>query len=329
MPLLSEIGEFGLIDRLRALDIVQGIGDDAAVLTPPPAHDLLVTTDALVEGVHFSFDWLSWNTLGWKSAAVNLSDLAAMGAVPAGMVLSLGFRENTTMDDVLAFYEGISDLLKAANITCPVVGGDITASPNGTTISVTAFGYTPSGQALRRCGAIPGDDVWASGTIGDSAAGLRLLQSMDFGKDDDLPSVLRKHLYPVPRVNEARAGAETGAIHAMIDLSDGLAGDLGHILEESRVGAVIEETLLPLSEDMRAVCGDYCWDPLDLALHGGEDYELLFTADPSRRLELQGIFDRLHTPITRIGAITDAPGLFFHRLGGVMEPLEPRAYQHF
>ncbi|HEY3267965.1 MAG TPA: thiamine-phosphate kinase [Armatimonadota bacterium] len=324
--LVSEVGEFGLIERLRRLDVVRGVGDDCAVLRPPDGHELVITADALIEGVHFRHEWTTWRDLGWKSLAVNFSDVAAMGALPAGALLTLGLRADTRVSDVEQFYLGAASLIASASEDAAIVGGDIVASPLATAISVTAFGFVPTGQALRRSGARAGDEIWVSGTLGDSAAGLLLRQA------DRVGAYLKaRHDAPEPRVWQGRAVRRAGAVSAMIDISDGLAGDLGHILEESRVGAVIESGAIPLSGELRAACTDNGWDPLDLALHGGEDYELLMTVNPDRAAEAKNAAQgaRGGVPLTRIGRIVNGTGVIMISEDGSSAPIAPRAFRHF
>jgi thiamine-monophosphate kinase len=317
MQPVSDIGEFGLIARLRNLDVVRGIGDDCAVVAPPAGRDLVMTADALVEGVHFRHEWTSWRDLGFKSMAVNLSDLAAMGAAPLGVLVCLGLRADAATASVMDFYEGAAELLAQHGVS--VVGGDIVASPTATMVSVTAYGHVAAGEALRRRGARPGDAIWVTGTLGDSAAGLRLLRE----GGGDFPALVHRHTRPIPRIREGAALAASGGVHAMMDISDGLAGDLGHLCEESEVGALIDAAALPIGADVREAAAQYGWDPLDLALHGGEDYELLFATAPGRDAPSAGC------AVTRIGIIESRPGLRIGDDGGRVTPLEARAFRHF
>jgi thiamine-monophosphate kinase len=318
MSLVSEIGEFGLIERLRALDVVQGIGDDCAVVAPPPDHDLVMTADALVEDVHFRHVWTGWRDLGYKSMAVNLSDIAAMGAAPLGILVTLGLRSDTESTSVLELYEGAAEALRPLGAV--IVGGDMVASPTATVVSVTAYGSLPRGTAATRAGALAGDAVWVTGSLGDSAGGLRLLR----GGTGDFPELVTRHNRPTPRVLEARQLIRTGAVHAMMDVSDGLAGDLGHLCRMSGLGATIDEPALPYSAELRAASKHFDWDPLALALHGGEDYELLFTTHPSLAPpSLDGC------RVTRVAVMEPAPGLRLRRRDGTVVSLDARGFQHF
>jgi thiamine-monophosphate kinase len=219
--------------------------------------------------------------------------------------------------DVLDFYHGAGDLLDESG--AGIVGGDIVASPTATMVSVTAYGAVAAGAALRRAGARPGDAIWVTGSLGDSAAGLRLL----LAGAPDFPALVHRHTRPVPRIREAAALAAGGAVHAMMDISDGLAGDLGHLCDESGTGALLDRAALPLSTDLRAAAARHGWDPMDLALHGGEDYELLFTTEPDWDARAAGC------PLTRIGVMESEPGLRIRDGEGRVTPLEAKAFRHF
>jgi thiamine-monophosphate kinase len=322
--LVSDLGEFGLIERLREMEIVRGIGDDCAVMSPPDGFDLVMTADALIENVHFKHEWTDWGRLGWKSIAVNLSDIAAMAAAPAGFLITLGLRSDTTVEDVVEFYDGASGLLGLYR--SPIVGGDIVSAEH-TSISVTAFGYVERGKAVTRSGAKPGDDLWVTNTLGDAEAGLRLLQA---GQAKACPAFYSRHTRPVPWLPTSWLVAQAGIAHAMIDVSDGLAGDLGHICEESGVGAVIEETALPTAPELAQLAPVMGWDPLDLALHGGEDYQLLIAAEPGHERLMAAIQEEVSPPtLTRIGHIVEGSGITLVRRDGSSIALKPRAFQHF
>jgi thiamine-monophosphate kinase len=185
-----------------------------------------------------------------------------------------------------------------------------------------------TGKALRRNGAVPGDDLWVTGTLGDSAAGLRLLQTVSGSEGWYLKTA---HNAPEPRVWQGRAALESGVVHAMMDISDGLAGDLGHMVRESGVGAIIEEQALPFSMEFLAACAQYGWDPVDLALHGGEDYELLMAVAPGQgesvKLAVEAAFGNI--PLTRIGTIVEGNGITLRRSDTTEEPIKAKAFTHF
>ena len=279
---LKELGEFGLIERIKeavggAPEGVLGIGDDCAVLPQAGGMETLVTTDMLVEGSHFLRDDIPARLLGWKSAAVNFSDIAAMGGRPIGSFLSLGLPrglDTDWMDGFTAGYRECSDYCGA-----PLLGGDTTTSQAGICINVTVLGECASGRSRKRSDAVPGDLVCVTGPLGDSGGGLQvILKGVE--RDAAAGALVARHYRPVPRVREGMALAATPGVHAMMDISDGIASDLRHILKASGAGAEIRTADIPLSAELRQVCARQGWDELDLALTGGEDYELLFTMAP-------------------------------------------------
>lgn len=281
-------------------DVRAGIGDDAAVLVPPPGRELAVAMDTLVAGVHFP-EATRAADLGWKSLAVNLSDLAAMGAEPAWMLLSLTLPE-ADRDWVRDFGAGLADL--AGRFDVALVGGDTTRGPLAVTVQATGF-VTPS-EALRRDGARTGDDIHVTGTLGDAAAGLAVVQgALDAG---DASDALRGRLdRPSPRVAAGRALA--GVASACIDLSDGLAQDLEHVLAASGRGARLELDALPASRALRAAVPD-AGRRRRMQL-SGDDYELCFTASPDRRETVARLAGELDLPCTRVGEITAGSGIDF------------------
>lgn len=323
---VRDIGEFGLIDRIGRNPAVRGIGDDAAVLTPPPGHDLVVTADALIEGVHFRLDWTPWRDLGWKAMAVNVSDLAAMGARPAGLLVTLGLKPDACVEDIEAFYAGAAELVDAFGGF--IAGGDIVAAPSATAISVTAFGWVETGRAVARSGMRPGDELWVTGTLGDSAGGLRALEGSLRGPD--CGALVVRHNRPTPRVWEAEAAVGTGAVRAMIDLSDGLAGDLGHMCRASGCGAGLDAAAIPISGNLREAAAACEWDCLDLALRGGEDYELLMAVTPGEGDAVRAAVGMAAgTSLTRVGSVVSGTGITLTHSDGRAEPLAPQAFRHF
>ena len=303
------LDEFGLIERIarraRArADIALGIGDDAALLQMPDGQQLAVTADTLNAGVHFPIETLPAD-IGWKALAVNLSDLAAMGATPAWCTLSLSLPQADAawLD---GFIEGFFTLADASGIA--LVGGDTTQGP--LSVSITAMGAVPAAQALRRDGARAGDDVWVSGAPGEAAAALRLWQHAQLDvrapADDVHIEMLRQRLQrPVPRLQLGQA--LRGLAHAAVDVSDGLLADLHHIAERSGVGAVVWADALPLLLALRATFGVEA--ARDCILRGGDDYELCFTAATERRDAVQALSSRLALPLTRIGKIVTGSGV--------------------
>lgn len=275
---LKDLGEFGLIDRIssrfKAPDGVIGIGDDCAVLPQNSGRETLVSTDMLVEGTHFLLDDIPARDLGWKSAAVNFSDIAACGGKVTGSFLSLALPQGISEEWMDGFVDGFREMSQEAG--APLLGGDVTSSPDRLCINVTVLGETAAGRAKLRSTARPGDLVCVTGPLGDSAAGLKLILE-GLPRDERLIS---RHYRPRPRLKEGLALSGMDEVHAMMDISDGVASDLRHILDASGVGAIIDTAALPLSPGLIEVCDRYGWDAVRLALCGGEDYELLFTVTP-------------------------------------------------
>ena len=318
--------EFALIDRYFAAprrqrpDVVLGIGDDCALLIPPVGQQVAATMDTLVAGVHF-FANADPTGLGHKALAVNLSDLAAMGATPAWAMLALTLP-HADEDWLERFCQGLFAL--ADRYDMQLVGGDTTHGP-ATLITLQVQGFTPPGLALRRTGAQPDDGIYVTGTPGD--AGLALAAA--FGKVEVAPEYrgyLQQRLErPEPRI--AQGLALRGIASAAIDISDGLAQDLGHILQRSGVGAQLEVDRLPLS---RALAASLDRDTaLRMALASGDDYELCFTAPPDRAALLTAVAADWDCRCTGIGIITEEPGLQLCRADGSAFPLERAGYDHF
>lgn len=278
---LSDLGEFGLIGRIRDLfpapEGVTGIGDDCAVLPQRSGRDTLVSTDMLVEGTHFLRADIPPYRLGWKSAAVNVSDIAGMGGRPTATFLSVALPADLDADWMGEFLRGYADL--SGRFGVALLGGDTTASPDRICINVAVLGECPSGAARLRSAARPGDCICVTGPLGDSAAGLKaILDGVE--RDADVQALIDRHYLPLPRVEEGLQLAATPGVHAMMDISDGIGSDLGHILEASGCGARIDVAARPLSPALRRVCARLGWDAPALAIGGGEDYELLFTCTP-------------------------------------------------
>jgi thiamine-monophosphate kinase len=305
---VSEIGEFGLIAQLSKMaqqtadqhqaawqQLIVGIGDDAAAYFSNNEIQL-ATVDSLVQDVHFSFSYMSWRELGWKSIAVNLSDIAAMGGVPRYALVSLGLPGNTEVKNVIDLYRGMFDI--AGKFGLAIVGGDTVGSPF-VFISVTVVGGAGEKKRnmLRRSAAKPGDKIAVTNSLGASAAGLEMLKN-NLKFIPKLAKQLRQaHLMPNPRVNEGQLLVEKG-VKCGMDISDGLTGDLAHICMESRVGALINVDLVPVAPAVKECFGQRS---LKLALTGGEDYELLFTARPA---VMNKVKKAIQCPVTVIGEIT-------------------------
>lgn len=301
---MSDLGEFGLIERLKGVldkpqsdDLIVGIGDDAAVWRVGDEF-VIATTDTMVEGVHFEIGRAPWADLGWKALATNVSDIGAMGGTPLFALITLAIPPSTATDDVELIYAGLSECARKYGVA--IVGGDTVRAPQ-MAISVSLFGKAERRDGepllLRRDGARVGDIIAVTGTLGDSAAGLRRLQK-DGPSEDPL---VRRHLWPRPPLSAGRIAVETG-ITCGIDVSDGLLQDVGHICERSSAGAVLRAKDVPFSSELRDAYPD---DALGLACTGGEDYELVLVGD-------KDLLDAVASSIglvqlTAIGEIVDDP----------------------
>lgn len=319
-------GEFSLIaryfDRVRSsrLDVETGIGDDCALLTVPDKQTLAISTDTLVSGVHFLAD-IDPGDLARKALAVNLSDLAAMGADPAWLTLALTLP---SVDEawLQAFSDSLFTQLNYYNMQ--LIGGDTTRGPLSITLGI--HGFVPEGRALKRSGAKPGDWIYVTGTPGDSAAGLAILQRrLAVASQEDADYLVKRHLDPTPRLLFGQA--LRGLASAAIDLSDGLISDLGHILHASGCGARIDLDTMPLSGAVtRHVAADLA---LRWSLSGGEDYELCFTVPELNRGALEVAVSHLNITWTCIGQIcADSEGMTFLREGKPVT-LVWKGYDHF
>ncbi|MBN2054393.1 thiamine-phosphate kinase [bacterium] len=327
-----ELGEFGMIRRIAAHltpagPEAVGIGDDCAVIHRAGADSLLLTTDLLVERIHFlpGADPL---LLGRKAMAVNISDIAAMGGIPCWALISIALPPNLEVAYIDALYEGINQV--GDEFTTTVVGGDTTASKQDLMISVTLAGECPRGQVLLRSGARPGDLVMVTGPVGSSAAGLRLLLDGDKEALADFPRLVAAHLDPTPEVRAGRIIAASGQATAMIDVSDGVMADLGHICEQSGTGARIDAAAIPIHQDCRIAARRLHLEPLHWALSGGEDYRLLCTIDPAGANDLG---ERLRgagcPPPAVIGVIIAEPRLLVIDHEGRPLDVVDRGWDHF
>jgi thiamine-monophosphate kinase len=295
---VSELGEFGLIDLLAKMagggdkHLLVGIGDDAAAWQGDDSVQL-ATVDSFIQDVHFPLGLASWKELGWKALAVNLSDMAAMGGLPRYALVSLALPDNTEVDDVTTLYTGMLELAKQFGVS--LIGGDISRAPL-VAITITVFGSSPKGQILTRSTAKAGELVAVSGELGAAAAGLEMLtKKLKF--DPKISASFRNaFLHPLPRIAEGQLLVEQG-VKTAIDLSDGLISDLNQICKASQVGARIEIERVPVEPGVKAAFGDRA---LEMALSGGEDYELLFTA---RAEVIERVKRKAACPITVIGEI--------------------------
>jgi thiamine-monophosphate kinase len=303
---LSELGEFGLINLIRNSvaryensehapwrQVLVGIGDDAAAWQSDN-HVQLATTDTLVQDIHFDLDVISWEELGWKALAVNLSDIAAMGGTPKYALLSLALPSELEVEDIYKFTNSMVHLAREFEVA--IVGGNVATAPN-VVITVTVIGCSKDKAMLKRSTASPGEQIAVTGYLGLSAAGLEMLKGKAVS-DPETSNILRRaHLQPTPRVKEGQILVEQG-VKTAIDISDGLAADLDHICESSRVNAKIKVEQVPVHPVVKANFPNH----QQLALCGGEDYELLFTADEATVAQAKQALD---CPVTVIGDITE------------------------
>ena len=331
---ISNLGEYGLIARLKTIlptsspDLIVGIGDDCAAIKLDDNRLLLATCDIQVEGEHFRRDYLTPYQIGRRALAVNLSDIAAMGGKPTFAFISLGLPPDLPTEDFDDLQRGIADIANEFGVI--VAGGNLSRSPAGLIVDVFLLGETTSDRLLTRSGARPGDRVFVTGHLGASAAGLRLLESSLANPDKsglascsspllishpagglkpalqvEISPLITSHIHPIPRIAAGQAIAASGWATAMIDISDGLAADLGHLCEQSGVGAEIRQASLPIPPELPEAAAALGVSPLDLALYGGEDYELLFTL-------------KSEAPDTVIAAFTESAGSDITEIGRIL-----------
>ncbi len=301
--------------------VVLGIGDDAAVVVPPRGK-LVATVDTLVEGVHFDLAYTNPHELGHKALAVNLSDIAAMGATPLYALVSVGLKQSTTEHFVEETYRGIRQLAKRFSVD--IIGGNTVQSPNSTVIDITVIGEAPKSY-FSRTGAKVGDLIAVTGHLGSSAAGLNCLKRLGRHNLDVFKPLVQAHLMPEPKVKEAQALLATGAVTSMIDISDGFARDLHHLTEGSKVGALVDETQLPVGEVTKRAAEVVGGNYRNWALFGGEDYELLFTFSAKK---LSAVKKALGKKFFLVGAV-QAKKVEIKNGDGEITPLEPRGWNHF
>ncbi len=314
--LLSEIGEFGLINNLRNIckikkrDLLTGIGDDAAVVRSR-AKTFLLASDMLLEGVHFNLSFTTFYQLGYKTLAVNVSDIFAMGGEPRYFLLNIGVPKTCSFEDIKEIYRGLNAIAKKFGIA--IAGGDTCASKKGLALSGTLIGEAEN--AILRSGAGPGESIFVTGALGDSAMGLEILKKMQTKKSNVPAShlkLIKRHLMPEPMPLK-----NTGGVTSMIDISDGLLMDLSHICDESGVGAVIYRDMIPVSKELMSVAKKLGKDPLEYALKGGEDYLLLFTSPAKTRRDA-----------LKIGEVT-GKGRYIVDSEGRRERFKAEGYEHF
>jgi thiamine-monophosphate kinase len=335
---IEQLGEFGLIERIRAAlpepgpNVVVGIGDDVAVLKASTEGVWLATCDVQVEGAHFLRDAIPPRSLGRKSLAINLSDIASAGGTPRYALVSLGLPGDLEVGFIDELYAGLRE--EGSEFGVDIVGGNISRSRLGIFIDVFLLGETIRENVILRSGATVGDRIMVTGSVGDAAAGVALLLNPELATATDAAyaaTARSRRDCPAPRVREGALIGSLRQASAMIDVSDGIAGDLRHICEKSGVSARLHADKLPVSRDNRALARAARGDEWHFALHGGEDYELLFTAPPGRAEKLaQRITSETGTPVSIIGEIVPAGGRAELVLpDGSSLPLEESGWDHF
>jgi thiamine-monophosphate kinase len=329
--------EFDFINSIRkrvSSSIVTGIGDDAAVFRSNSGKETVVSVDLLIEDIDFRRTTTPPYLLGHKALAVSLSDLAAMGSRPLSALVSIGVPEDVWQTDFVdRLYDGWLDLANRYGVQ--LIGGDTSRAHEHIVIDSIAIGECSAGMAVKRSGATAGDHIFVTGSLGAAAAGLRLIErgahlaEQNLADEDSqkLDHVLLRQLRPDPRVGWGIVLGEEKLATAMIDLSDGLSSDLNHLCEESSVGALIDSSSLPIDERVVDLCGRRALDPLQLALHGGEDFELLFTVKPENVARLPRRVDGVE--IKRIGAVTQASAGVKISEGTRTWDLRPGGWKHF
>jgi len=336
---LHTLGEFGLIRKLHtqchvlSSEVIQGIGDDAAILRPSPKESLLASTDLAIEGVHFDVAFESFQDIGYRTAVANISDIAAMGGIPKFLLVALAIPPSYSVNDMRALYQGFKKPCREYDIS--LVGGDTSSSKSGLFLCLTILGHVNPNHALTRHGAKVGDRVYVTGTLGDSKAGLHILQRQKKQNKPKVPQpyetfLKKRHLRPTPRLAIGQHLSQDRLAHAAIDVSDGLSGDIHHLCQASRVGVELWATHLPISPPCQAYAAAHRRNPIDIALEGGEDYELLFTIDPRNQDRVIDLSHRLKTTMTCIGEIKPKPfGLKLQLENGNNRKIIRQSFDHF
>ncbi|MBM3288508.1 MAG: thiamine-phosphate kinase [Candidatus Eisenbacteria bacterium] len=341
---LSTVGEFGLIDRLKLIveretrarglsseRLAIGIGDDAAAYRPDPDCEILVTCDIQVSGRHFVPSWISPRALGGRCIAVNVSDIGAMGGMPRAALVSLGLGPEIAVEDIEALYEGMMDRLLPLGTL--LAGGNVSSLESGLIIDVTVIGEVEKGRAIRRDTARAGDIIWVTGYPGSAAAGLAILEARG-GRPETgaIASLVEAYLQPAARPVEGRALGRSGAVTAMIDLSDGLIGDLRHMVEGPGIGALLRAESLPRSEPLREAAAILGRSAESLLFSPSDDYELLFTTRPEAAERAIGALREASTvPVWPIGEIiAEASGrILLEARDGSRREAQASGWDHF
>ena len=336
MPTLTvaDIGERALIARIKARVsmpswVVIGPGDDAAVIRPERGAFDVLTTDALVEGVHFDRRFVPPDAIGHRALAANLSDLAAMGASPRAALLSLALPPSLDVTDFEQLVDGV--LAVAATYKVTLIGGNITQTSGALTVDITAIGSAKPRKILTRAGARPGDEVYVTGALGEAAVGLQRLQLAGLsGHEGPADSCVTRYLRPQPRVRAGMLLGRNRAASSCMDVSDGLADCVRQVAEASGVGVTLDANKIPIPVEVRQAQERRGQDPLEPALSGGDDYELFFTVRPAHRGRLRAVCQQLgDLPITRIGVVTKGQELLVRDENGTRPLPTVYGYEHF
>jgi thiamine-monophosphate kinase len=331
---LRDIGEFGFIKRIsrgcliRPQNVIKAIGDDAAAFIPEPGQVILVTTDLLVERIHFLRDATSGFNLGYKALSVNLSDIAAMGGIAREAFISIAVPENCLIEYLEDLYNGIKTL--AAEFDVNLLGGDTTRSKADLIINISVVGYAFEKEILYRNTAQHGDIICTTGFLGDSRAGLYLIINDIKADSNELKALLNAHVIPKQYLREGRFLALQDGVHAVIDVSDGLSSDIGHIAEESNVGIRLYSEKIPVSNNLIKFCARFDFDPVEYALAGGEDYTLLCTISPDKADHVAANYlKRFRNQLYQIGEITDSGKMELILSNGQIRSFTPSGWDHF
>lgn len=331
---IKDISEFELIKRLthdnmpNSGNVFASVGDDAAVFSIDPGKAVVLTTDLLIEDIHFIREKMTPADLGYKAIAVNLSDIAAMGARPEHAFVSLGIPGDLDVEYVDSLYTGIKEIANKYKVN--ILGGDTSSSKNGLFINIAMTGVADPDKILYRDAALPGDIIFSTGFLGSSKAGLYLLMNNKDPEDSKFSELVNTHIRPHPFVEEGLFLSECKEVHAAIDISDGLSSDLTHIAEQSGVGYLLETKLIPVAETLNKFCIKFLHDPIEYAVTGGEDYVLVFTVDPEYAADIGKLYrDKFGCDLYRIGEITASKDRLLLLENGSSIPLNSKGWNHF
>lgn len=330
---LSRTGELGFLEWIAGLHpdlsdgVLLGIGDDAAALEFTMGATILAAADSIVEGIHFRTEYFSPGQIGRKAVAVNLSDIAAMGASGRFILLQLGLPPETSREFIESCIRGLVSFASSNGLA--LVGGDISATSGPMFLAVTILGEAEPGKILRRSGAEEGDLIMVSGFPGEAAAGLMVLERKDYPPKTELEHVVRRHLEPEPKTGLSRLAAGSGAVNAAIDISDGLSTDLCHLCRAGGIGAVVEAGAVPISDNLDAAAVFLGIDPLVPALNGGEGYELLMAVRPAGAGKLIAAAERSGEMLTVIGRFSGKDEGASIVFPDGARPLRPGGFDHF